>query len=863
MSSEQIDPSLRAEIAAVGTTGSVIEVVDFLRGITPVGPWSLTAIRDGVLTGKTFDQRSNQDLNRWLRERLGRTNLYWQVNPLRRELTDKAPKARLEDVMSLDRLHVDIDPDHTAPGTVEEQRAAILALLQDEDRLKEAGLPGGPTIIVDSGNGYWAFWNLVEPLALGDGMAQERRDRAFAAGGYNKWLVEKLNAAFGFKFADDCHNIDRIARLPATLNIPPEKKRLAGRVATIGAAPIFYKDRVYQLSQFGHSQVGIAGLCQEELEAIVIPTTDWEPLPSGDPWEACQELMRRYPKVGVKTTELILQGEYVHNDGDDDITRTKESGETVTDRNRAHWRVNLALQRAGVPLGLVAAILKDKRFPVSEHLRFPANKDGSRARYEVTGGALDRATEHQVRKAAGKLIAEAKAEEAALEQMRAAEAVLADAPADEQCEAPADTGTVPRTLQFDTDKQGKPLPTERNIIVAMRRLGVTVFYDRFANKLIIEGLADFGPELSDAAMTRLRLVIDRRFAIRIKKEYFYDVVGDQAQYNKVHPVLQYLDKLQWDGVQRLDKWLITYGKAKNTPYVQAVSKLMLIAAVRRLRRPGAKFDEMAVLEGIQGTNKSTALKVLAVNEEWYTDELPLGSSSKEMIEQLTGKWIIEIADLHKRGGADVNRIKAQLSRTEDRARLAYERLTGTLKRQCVFFGTTNEDRYLKDPTGERRFWPVMTGGFDIEALKLDRDQLWAEAVAREATGESIRMDKSLWEEAAQEQSGRAVIDPWTEVIESAIGSLNGKIRANDVWTIIGMPIDRRTTRDSTRVSNAMKQLGFRHASLRFSGDKAKGYCRGTPNEELEEIIAYRDRVDGALRVQMKDARPPDDEEIPF
>src|SRR5262245_14589312 len=163
MTSEPIEPEVRAEAES---TGSPSEALNFLKD-TSSGPWSLTSIRDGALTGATFP--NGMDLTRWVRDRLGRANLYWQINTLRRDLTEKAPKAKLEDVAKLDRLHVDIDPDPDAPGTFEEQRAAILALLQDEDRLKEAGLPGLPTFIIDSGGGYWAFWDLIEPYCFGEG----------------------------------------------------------------------------------------------------------------------------------------------------------------------------------------------------------------------------------------------------------------------------------------------------------------------------------------------------------------------------------------------------------------------------------------------------------------------------------------------------------------------------------------------------------------------------------------------------------------------------------------------------------------------------------------------------------------------
>src|SRR5262249_32209823 len=153
----------------------------------------------------------------------------------------------------------------------------------------------------------------------------------------------------------------------------------------------------------------------------------------------------------------------------------------------------------------------------------------------------------------------------------------------------------------------------------------------------------FGPVLEDAAIDRLWLLYDQRFGFQPKMELLRIVLGDMARLNGFHPVRDYLDSLQWDGKLRLDKWLTTYGGVKASAYADAVGALMLIAAVRRVRQPGCKFDEMVVFEQPeQGVaEKSTLLKVLAVKEEWFTDQLPLNARGREVIEALRGKWIVE------------------------------------------------------------------------------------------------------------------------------------------------------------------------------------------------------------------------------
>ena len=331
------------------------------------------------------------------------------------------------------------------------------------------------------------------------------------------------------------------------------------------------------------------------------------------------------------------------------------------------------------------------------------------------------------------------------------------------------------------------------------------------------------------------------------------MLTDHARQRAFHPIVDYLDGLRWDGVERIDKWLTTYGGAHDTPYTNAVGALMLVAAVRRVRQPGVKFDEMLVLESEQGKDKSTALKVLAVHEDWFTDDLPLNADGKRVIEAFAGKWIVEAGELKgmKKGG--VAHIKGFLSRSRDRGRMSYDRREREVGRQVVIFGTTNDSRYLRDTTGNRRFWPVSVSVFDIDALRRDRDQLWAEAAAREAAGASIRLDKDLWAAAEAEQDARRVEDPYFETLHSALGEeLEGKLRGEDAWRIVGKPRGMRTQDDNDRLGDAMRRLGFERKQRRFGGPSPEWcYVRGGkgvphlvprfgPDGELEGVVQVRD-----------------------
>ena len=271
---------------------------------------------------------------------------------------------------------------------------------------------------------------------------------------------------------------------------------------------------------------------------------------------------------------------------------------------------------------------------------------------------------------------------------------------------------------FKRDENEKILTTQGNILMAVERLGVRLRFNEFAGSRIIEGLPDYGPFLDDAALDRLYFTIDQTFDFRPTEPFFSRFIFDCCHGNRFHPVRDYLDGLTWDRVPRLDTWLVRYARVADSELARACGAKLLIAAVRRVRKPGTKFDEMAVLEGIEGLQKSTLLKLLAVHEDWFSDSLPLAVDDKIVIEATAGKWIIEVGELQGISKGDHTKIKAQLSRTTDRARLAYGRLPVERKRQFVIIGTTNGKRYLASMTGNRRFLPFrVEGKIDLEFIQ--------------------------------------------------------------------------------------------------------------------------------------------------
>ncbi len=291
----------------------------------------------------------------------------------------------------------------------------------------------------------------------------------------------------------------------------------------------------------------------------------------------------------------------------------------------------------------------------------------------------------------------------------------------------------------DRSKGGGLQSTCANARVAIEALGIECRHDCFHDKLLVSGqaLGRYAGELTDHVCLIIRRAMVDRFGFDPGKNHTFDAGIQLCLEHAFDPIVDYLGGLKWDGVRRIDIWLSTYLGAPDTPLNRAIGKLALAAMVRRARQPGSKFDQIIVLEGVEGTLKSTALNVLAGTNENFSDQTVLGQRDREQQELLRGIWVYEIADLTGIKRAEVDHVKAFASRTHDRARRAYDRAVIQQPRRCVIFATTNDEVYLKSQTGNRRFWPIRTVAIDIKALHRDRDQLFAEAAAVEATGISL------------------------------------------------------------------------------------------------------------------------------
>jgi predicted P-loop ATPase len=362
---------------------------------------------------------------------------------------------------------------------------------------------------------------------------------------------------------------------------------------------------------------------------------------------------------------------------------------------------------------------------------------------------------------------------------------------------------------FISGERGIVANSQENIRRALQKLEVSVWYDAFQHRPFMARQGATIP-FDEATVRSLWLQVDAKFGFLPSKELFFDVLSDLAHNNQRHPVKDYLNGLTWDRQPRLDRWLITYGGADDSEYVRAVAGLVLVAAVRRIRQPGCKFHEMLVLISKQGLNKSSAVQTLCPNDQWFASDFPLNVDAKQVIERTGGKWIVEASELEGLGKRDLGHLKSMLSRPADGpVRLAYDRLPTEVPRQFVAIGTTNLETFLKDTTGNRRFWPVKVKTFDVEGLRRDRDQLWAEAAAREATGASIRLAEALWPKAEKEQEKVRRDDPWEDLIAAALPHpKKDYIEARLIWDALGKSASQLDNRDADRVENIMQRLGY-------------------------------------------------------
>jgi predicted P-loop ATPase len=369
---------------------------------------------------------------------------------------------------------------------------------------------------------------------------------------------------------------------------------------------------------------------------------------------------------------------------------------------------------------------------------------------------------------------------------------------------------------------GKPLPVLANALIGLRAVFPdSIAYDEMLCAPILMrslvGENDFAQRpLTDVDVGIIQDRLQHLGLKRIGKDVIHQAVDMRAREYSIHPVRDYLDGVRWDGVERIAKLFPHYFGAEPGLYVDAVGRMFLISMVARIYRPGCKADYMPVIEGPQGTLKSTACGALA--GQWFSDSLPEISEGKDVSQHLRGKWLIEVSEMHAMDRAETARLKAFVTRQTERYRPSYGRKEVIEPRQCIFVGTTNRDSYLRDETGGRRFWPIKVGRINIDALANDRDQLFAEAVEAFNDGTAWWPDKDFERRHIMpEQAARYEGDAWEENIADYLKTQSKVTVGQVARDALHIETPRIGTADQRRIVAALGQLGWKRQPKDWQG----------------------------------------------
>jgi predicted P-loop ATPase len=426
-------------------------------------------------------------------------------------------------------------------------------------------------------------------------------------------------------------------------------------------------------------------------------------------------------------------------------------------------------------------------------------------------------------------------------------------------EAPAMEGQAPgeamprggspfwRTGLWRSDS-GAPRPVRDNVVHLLREhpaLAGLVGYNVFANRCELLRSPPWGGEPGEwkrRDTAELAAWMATEIALLLQLRDVEDAVSLAAWRQQMNPVRDAFNALApWDGVERLPFWLIECMGALDTPYHRLVGTKFLMGLVKRVMHPGCKFDYMLIFEGAQGIGKSSAGRILAMRDEWFSDTPFHANLDRDARMALHGCLVHEVSEMQGFNQADIRAVKIFLSQMEDRVRVPYAQQFETFRRSMVFVGTTNETEYFRDPTGNRRFLPVACRAVDLERLRQWLPQLYAEALHRVRAGESVAPSRE--EETTlcvPEQQKRLIQHPWTDFIAEYLGkpemsgatfvSYPGIFR--DCLKFDAARIDHQGNAQA-HIRRAMESLGWFRDREYINGVRLRGF---KPLTKLENVV---------------------------
>ncbi|TAA10893.1 hypothetical protein EA658_14445 [Pseudoxanthomonas winnipegensis] len=745
-------------------------IAEFLNWLRPGGEVAVTTILPDDQSTPTRVFTDYAEAERWaLEQNAAGRNVYFTPNVVTPAVKKKGKKPAKVDIARVEFLFADLDP--RAGEDRDAERHRIRHLLNGN--LSKKGYPA-TSVIVDSGNGYNCLWRVAEPIEVnGD------PDKIALVEGYTREIVNRLGGDRG------THNIDRILRMPFTKNWPNKTKRERGRTPTDAKVYDCPADVPYPLSAFPALAADSALAKPTTSRKAPSATQKRGQVPAG-PY-GVDELQAWATANGKQVPDTALAALVHGRDADPD---------KYPSRSEAAWAVCCGLARAGVPDELIVAALLDKNNPGGAHIRDAQNSSG----YAWTQVAKARA------------------------EVEAEQLVRVDG-----------SDYVPKWDR--TTKDGNPLNSFNNTVEALRGFGLEFTFDEFRKQRVIGGhyLQDFAGPLSDNAEVFLRSLVRKHFGFDTGKDNVHDAIAELCLHNRFDSLLAHIEALPaWDGTARLDSWLVDYFGAEDSVYAREVGAVVLLAAIVRAFEPGAKFDYMLVLIGEQGIRKSSAVRVLAGGDALFSDApLLAAKDAKEILELTAGVWIQECAELDGISRKDTETLKAMIVRTHDKARAAYGRTTQEVPRRFVMIGTTNERRFLRDATGNRRFWPMEVQRIDSDGLAAVRDQLLAEAFARYRSGTARLWLGDEAEAIARRLQGEhlAVDGSYRELLEflEPEGVRDGTpfVATETVYTRLGIEAGMRSGAVAHRVAAVMASLGWRSYPhpITHGGKKQRIYVR--------------------------------------
>lgn len=440
------------------------------------------------------------------------------------------------------------------------------------------------------------------------------------------------------------------------------------------------------------------------------------------------------------------------------------SGENIEDRSAFLLRACQALKSAGLSTNEILSVLTNPKYEISQAARERRGESRRSQAEWVYNYTLSKVIDEK-KVNFGKASEYSAKELTAQEEAKQTEDFLSD-----------------RDWRQDLDwdiktKKTKVSLKNLNIILSNSVEGALFQKDLFANQVAYGCSTPWGAKPNQYVQDIDALLIKHwlgtgEFNIEPSRDALIEVMDLIGHFKRTHPVREWLTSLKWDGKSRMDTWIKDYcfGQAEE-PYLSEISRKFLLAMVKRVFNPGCQWDYILILEGAQGLYKSSIARAIA-GDDWFMDNLP-DLRDKDAMLNLQGKWLIELGELTDVKRGDFNLVKQYLVRRIDRVRPHFGRLRSDVPRQSVFIGTVNDGQYLKDPTGNRRFWPVKVGKCDVKGFLKVREQLFAEAY-QFYNKEELMLSPEANHQATQAQSDRRIEDDNSLLEQALISFMKSK-----------------------------------------------------------------------------------------